>query len=789
MKINTHKLHSIFFLLSFSLYSSHCENSSSKKADANKENNNNTLVFQANSLFPNARVGQPLSSSISGSSNFKKTGCNNFRISANSGQIRVIAPPVGGSSQTCSISYVQDSKQVTKQATIHFKEADLTPRIWVDADNLPANAQITEGFANVDSELPAISNYAINCGQTEIVMIDSNNGRINAITAINEGQYSCEISLQESGVSFAFSLHIEVGRDTDGDGRINFIDTDDDNDGINDDDDNCPVNANRDQTNSDNDSAGNACDPDDDNDNVNDADDNCPLVWNIDQEADGDNDGVGDACDIDSDNDGLIDIRNLTQLNNMRYNLKGNRYAVSMNDAGSSAGCPTGEYDHDHDSATPQVTGCQGYELMNDLDFDGDGDGATWTGDDTNGYRLDGDDHNSVYFSVNTDGTGGWQPIEKKTHTARNYIRREYFSAIFEGNGHTISNLAIHITSEGDSNEFISAGLWAELHGNTQVRNLSLDKVLIITPSEGSNVVGSLAGANRNNSVIINSSVSNVTIRGDGFIGGLVGINNKHIIASYVGGACSIKASGWIGGLAGVFGVSSNTNQVSIVASYANCEVSGESSSDSVGGLVGYLLPGVIRDSYATGNVSGGGVDTSICGSSGCGDRLGGLVGEAYASDSVIISSYATGNVTNMDGHQNDVYGKLIGRDGVSSIVRNSTNHASYGFGNTPARESNRLYLVLDRSDDACPETADNPNEDHCENAVTIPGHIQHLNSSTNTENRWSSRIWDFSNGRPKLRRITGFDGNGAGDNRYLCDANILPAGSNCDTLPLLQSQ
>ena len=70
----------------------------------------------------------------------------------------------------------------------------------------------------------------------------------------------------------------------------------------------------------------------------------------------------------DHDRDGLIEIHDLAMLHNMRYNLAGTSYKESANDAGANAlGCPD--------------TGCNGYELVSDLDFDKDGDDTTWSGD------------------------------------------------------------------------------------------------------------------------------------------------------------------------------------------------------------------------------------------------------------------------------------------------------------------------------------------------------------------------------------------------------------------------
>ena len=64
------------------------------------------------------------------------------------------------------------------------------------------------------------------------------------------------------------------------------------------------------------------------------------------------------------------------------------------------------------------VDGCSGYELLADLDFDTDGDGAVDSDDD---YWNDGD---------------GWEPIG---WDSRGFSR--FFNAAFDGNEHTLSNL------------------------------------------------------------------------------------------------------------------------------------------------------------------------------------------------------------------------------------------------------------------------------------------------------------------------------------------------------------
>ena len=112
---------------------------------------------------------------------------------------------------------------------------------------------------------------------------------------------------------------------------------------------------------------------------------------------------------IDRDQNGLIEIDNLTMLHNMRYDLTGASYKTGEGLIGNSAGCP--------------VTGCIGYELTTNLDFDADGDGSSWS-EDGDGYRLDAGDSRAPYFVV-SGGAGGWQPIGQIQRFLRGRLRRQ----------------------------------------------------------------------------------------------------------------------------------------------------------------------------------------------------------------------------------------------------------------------------------------------------------------------------------------------------------------------------
>lgn len=160
--------------------------------------------------------------------------------------------------------------------------------------------------------------------------------------------------------------------------------------------------------------------------------------------------------DYDADDDRLIDIRGLYDLHVIRWDPDGD-------------GVPSGSQDeidgyHDlYNNAAPGMgcpePGCIGYEMLNDLDFDTKEDGE-FTSDDA--FWNDG---------------AGWEPLTSGGYTA-----------VFEGNGYTISNLRI------DRAEY-NIGLFRLLGPDGVIRNVSLIDADVVSDSTDSNgAVGALAG-------------------------------------------------------------------------------------------------------------------------------------------------------------------------------------------------------------------------------------------------------------------------------------------------------
>ena len=293
--------------------------------------------------------------------------------------------------------------------------------------------------------------------------------------------------------------------------------------------------------------------------------------------------------DYDADDDGLIDVAMLAQLDAMRYDLNGDGivdaasdwqsyHAVSAFAQGAiDMGCPDG---------------CAGYELTANLDFDTNGSGGPNAGDD---YWNDGD---------------GWAPIggDGTLAIGTQLLLRNPFNAVFEGNGHTVSNLYI------DTDTIVLAGLFG--YAAADIRNAGLIDV-DVTGTElaaglagfhlgeisasyvtgrvsGVENVGGMVGINHSLGAI-RGSYATASVSGDDDVGGLVGDNRGEITAAYATGGVSGESG--VGGLVG-----NNKSTGEITAAYVAGPVSGDS---NAGGLVGRDEGGTVASSYWDTSTSG----------------------------------------------------------------------------------------------------------------------------------------------------------------------------------------
>ena len=391
------------------------------------------------------------------------------------------------------------------------------------------------------------------------------------------------------------------------------------------------------------------------------------------------------ATDYDSDDDGLIDVDSLAKLDAIRYDMNGDgaaddsandaSYATAFPDPETGMGCPG--------------TGCTGYELTANLDFDENSDGSITAADST--YWNGGDGWRSV---------GGLENASYSTG----------FNAIFEGNGNTISNLFIDREStNSDTWAAYRVGLFGVATQSSTIRNLVLKDVNVSGEEEVGGLVGATLGQVSN--VAVNGSVDGDTIDVGGVVGfmvgngsrilnssfdgtvsgtadhtgGLVGANMGQIRHSHTSGMVTTSGThaSQVGGLAG-------SNSGTIYASYSTSNVTANGSF-WVGGLVGqnggpYIRDkGVILASYSTGDVSGRG-------------DVGGLVGENYAK---ILISYSTGAVNRRGGQYSGPVGGLVGYNSMEgstayysvtdSYWTTDTTTQTFGVGSDDSNNNNAL--------------------------------------------------------------------------------------------------
>ena len=154
-------------------------------------------------------------------------------------------------------------------------------------------------------------------------------------------------------------------------------------------------------------------------------------------------------------------------------------------------------------------------------------------------------------LGVNPYNTGsGWNPIGT-------------FTGVFDGNGHTISNLFIDRSTSDD------VGLFSGLAGT--VKNLHVG----INSITGRDYTGGIVGRVYSTGKIEHCSVTGGSINGNVWVGGVAGANQGSISNCYVTGM--VSGSNRVGGVAGA-----NTGSIS------NCYATGAvSGTDRVGGVAG----------------------------------------------------------------------------------------------------------------------------------------------------------------------------------------------------------
>ena len=244
---------------------------------------------------------------------------------------------------------------------------------------------------------------------------------------------------------------------------------------------------------------------------------------------------TGTTTDYDADDDGLIELASVAQLGAIRWDLDGDGTPSTGNETTYAAAFPTPA------SGMGCASTCEGYELTADL---------------------------------NLSSVANW-PVSSSGYTA-----------VFEGNGHVLSNLK-------QDRAATNVGLFSLVGSGGVIRNVGLVDVNVRGTDNGVNAaLGALAG--RNEGTIVASYVNGGSV--DQVVrqsGGLVGVNTGAITASYARGVTVTDGTAQ-GGLVG-------ENTGTITASYSTGAVQGTTNSS---GLV-HVNSGTVTNSYWDKTTSG----------------------------------------------------------------------------------------------------------------------------------------------------------------------------------------
>lgn len=357
-------------------------------------------------------------------------------------------------------------------------------------------------------------------------------------------------------------------------------------------------------------------------------------------------------AEVDKDHDGLIEISTLEQLDWIRNDLKG-ASLIDNDKQANSKGCPS--------------SGCFGYELVADLNFDTNGDGVM--------------DSKDTHFDYEKDGSNaGWRPIPQ-------------LSATIEGNDHRILNLYINRPTSDYIGLF--SGVVSTASQQIVLRNIEISGPL--TSVTGRNAVGALAGQlTVGGTVILENIIQVGQVSGVAWTGGIAGsinllggsltVNNNNVSPTIV------AQYGVAGGLAGLISQQQSGGELFITNNFARPTISAE----GAGGLIGTLDSGnanvVVDKNSSAGSAIGtrfnsGGLFGSISNAAGgsltmrdsissatvssaLGTAAGGLIGGIDGAGTILIEiGSAAGDVSGTAGS----VGGLIGGATCSgtTVIRN----------------------------------------------------------------------------------------------------------------------
>ena len=321
-----------------------------------------------------------------------------------------------------------------------------------------------------------------------------------------------------------------------------------------------------------------------------------------------------------------------------------------------------------------------------------------------------GQTYENYYFVLTADidlANHDWTPIGNSFSDAL-FGGTDYslFAENFDGKGHTISNISIGTESSPLESDVF--GLFGATGG--KLSNLNLDGVTICGTAK--NVSGSVIGlsgalAGFAGGSIENCHVTNLSMTMNTpdsswtaayWIGGLVGIldESKSIEECSVSGSITEKAGkGSIGGLIGELGKAAKIT-------YSRSDVTVNVKADSRGGanVGGFIGKGngktdaetIIRNCYATGNVTGGAYTGGFAGG------LWGLnIKNCYANGNVSQAAAAMASFVGTDASDPNYYGSITSCFAIGSVTGSSPFRYAFAMQDATKRsEITNCYFAVE---------------------------------------------------------------------------------------------
>lgn len=344
----------------------------------------------------------------------------------------------------------------------------------------------------------------------------------------------------------------------------------------------------------------------------------------------------------DANNNGLIEIYTLEELNMMRFNMAGTSLKTSETSDENTAGCadsPTGA--------------CHGYELMNDLDFDTNGDGLF---DENDSFWNDG---------------AGWDPIGEQG---------DHFTANLEGNQFTIRNLYIKKL------DFYLGGL-ISIAENNWIQNLHFENTQLTSWGVHGAVAGEYILSNDSSIELSNFTIEvqhEDTLPGDSdWLGSVIGwiriTNGGELTISDVIAETTIinstKSMDDIGGIVGRSEINGTLNIQNVSSKYNNQFLSNR----NIGGIIGNVIFVENNSAFTLSNC--------FAQSDFEAETAGGLVGTIFSGNSLenfnisIKNCEAISNIVNTGSAVSGGVGSIFFGGGTSTVeLENISTFGSVNF-------------------------------------------------------------------------------------------------------------